>query len=45
MKTKITVGIDNKPSEGLKGEWGSPEKDIREAARDFPVCNIRRLVL
>ena len=22
MKTKITVGIDNKRSEGLKGEWG-----------------------
>lgn len=22
MKTKITVGIDNKPSEGLKKEWG-----------------------
>ena len=35
MKTKITVGIDNKPSEGLKGEWDSPEKDIRKAARDF----------
>ena len=22
MKTKITVGVDNIPSEGLKQEWG-----------------------